>query len=294
MVRDKPSADTNPQRWSDEDEAVLLELVTDESVSDDEIYSKFSERPTASLDNKIRRLKKENGLYNSPYAAEKYDYNESWIAYADRMTYGPVNIFEGYAGTGESSKIYEQYSGTHIACEMEDDVFKQLESSVPSVTAVHDDCANELHRRNAASERFDFIDLDPFGSPFDTIPLALSLITNGYLTVTYGDINLQRWGRTNVLMKQYRMPETTDWMEVVEHMVGWTVFEGLRQRTSRDVRTVTPLSVQPLGGQSGVVRILYEVEKTGVLSDALSSFEERTRSTDRPLPHRRYDLSNLL
>lgn len=290
----KTLIDTEIIGWAEDEEQKVLSLIQDDETSKQDIYNAFSGRSEAALDNKIRRLKKENGLYNSPYAAEKYDSNERWARYIDKMIRGPVDIFEGYAGSGNSSQIYDRISRTHIACEIEDGVFDQLEQCSADVTAVNDDCINELHRQNAAGNSFDFIDLDPFGSPFDAIPLSIPLITNGYLAVTYGDIKLQRWGRSNVLMKQYKMPEVTDWDRVAEEMVGYTVFEGIRQRDSKNVRTLTPLAVRNFGAQNGILRVLYRVEKTGVLSDALERYEEQSRNTGQAIPNRPYDLSKLL
>jgi hypothetical protein len=295
MVRDRPSADTNPQNWTDEEEDRLLEMI-EEDKNKSEMYSAFSGRPSASIDNKVRRLKKENGLYNSSYAEQKYDTNREWIELIYNDIGRKARIFDAYAGVGDSSLIYDDYASEIIATETEDEVYKTLSETLDADnhTVINEDCVDELMRRKIDDESFDYIDLDPFGTPFDAVPLAISLITNGYLAVTYGDIKLQRWGRSNPLVKQYKMPETTDWMEVAQYIVGWTVFEGIRQRESSDVRTLEPVSVKNFGGQSGVLRVLYKVEKTGVLSDALERYESKSIDTGQPIPNRPYDLSSYL
>lgn len=295
MVRDKPSADTEPQSWDDHEEEELLNLIQ-EDKSKKELYEAFPDRPTASVNNKVRRLKKENGLYNSSYAEQKYDVNKEWIEMIDDNLRGDLRIFDAYAGTGDSSVIYDKYASEIVATELEDEVYEILEDTLDKSyhETIHTDCTRELMRRCADGEKFDFIDLDPFGTPFDSIPLAISMISNGYLSVTYGDIKLQRWGRSNPLIKQYKMPETTDWREVAEYMIGWTVFEGIRQRNSSDVRSLTPISIKNFGGQSGVLRVLYRVEKTGVLSDALQEFETNTIDTGQPIANRPYNISQYL
>lgn len=288
MVRDKPKTDTDPTSWSESEEKRLLKMIKNDEYDKNDMYSSFDSRPESSVDNKIRRLRKSNGLYNSRYATEKYEKNSEWIEMIDDRNRGKLSVFDAYAGDGTSSTIYREYADQIVACEVEKNIYKNLESTISKHETVFDDCINELMRRNIDQDTFTYIDLDPFGTPFDAVPLAIKLIKNGYMAVTYGDIKLQRWGRTNVLTKQYKMPTTTEWEEVAEYMIGWTVFEGIRQRNSSNVRTIEPIDIQNFGGKTGILRVLYEVKKTGVLSDALKKFEQVSRDTGQPLCNRPY------
>lgn len=285
MVRDRQEADTEAVSWTDEEEDRLSNHI-ECGADTDTIYSDFPDRTEASLDNKIRRLKKENGLYNSKYAEQKYALNERWVSEADDELHYRLKVFDAYAGTGESSSIYEPYAKKLVCCEMADDVFDKLESRNLDATLVNGDCIDEMRLQAVGDETYNYIDLDPFGTPFYAIQHAIPLIRNGYLSVTYGDINLHHWGRTNALCRQYKMPQGVDRDRTIEHMIGWTIFEGIRGRDASTVKKLSPVEVNELGGKTGVVRVLYRVEKTGVLSDTLKWFKRNTVDTGEALPNR--------
>jgi len=237
---------------------------------------------------------------------------------------GEIRAFDGYAGIGGGANIYLDYVDYLECCEIEEAKFDKLLDSLkvnrsvdyhsPSTTETGHDkatlrvdektvrCFNEnvvnvLHRRiGKQTAPFRFIDLDPCGSPFVSVPPALKLIEDGYLAVTYGDIQLQRWGRDAPLTKAYRMPAVESFDEVLEYMIGWTMFEGIRQEHSSQTRRLEVSEVKIFRKKNGgVARVLYRVEEEGALTPAMNHLTEVLQEFERgeAPQNARYDLEEV-
>jgi hypothetical protein len=316
----KPEADnTRADKWSEEDENRLLDLseklgedaVTqkidggddEDSLTLQEISDRFPDRSFDAVKNKLRKLRKQEGIYNSPYQEKKYDLNREWINHISKEVDGEFRVFDGYAGTAGSANIYFNHADFIECCEMEGNLFGKLVGSLKDNRSVQkelegttttgndkvvlrvDDtevrCYNEnvnniLHRRvGNCSPPYHFIDLDPCGSPFVSVPQAIRLLEDGFLAVTYGDLQLQRWGRDGPLTKAYRMPAVDSFEEVIEYMIGWTMFEGIRQEKSTKTRKVEVVDLEILPKKSmGVARVLYKVKKKPTLAPVMNYLEE--------------------
>jgi len=295
---EKPEAnDTSAELWSEEDENRLLELADDNELTLTQIAERFKNRSRQAVKNKLRKLRKARGEYNYLHDEEKYALNQRWIETVADKVKGDIRALDGYAGVGKSAKIYLDYVSTLECCEIDDAAFDRLIDNLGEVhhstdtgedgmvtmhrddqttTCYHDNINDLLHRKVGNNGGgYDFIDLDPCGSPFVSVPQALRLIKDGYLAVTYGDLQLQRWGRHAPLLKAYRMPECDSFEEVIGYMIGWTMFEGVRQENSEKTRKVTVEDVHLLSDKNvGVVRVLYHVEKTKALAPVLNHLGE--------------------
>lgn len=296
---EKPKAnDTTAEFWSKEEEERLLELADDDDLTLTEVAERFENRTRDAVKNKLRKLRKARGEYNYLHDDEKYALNEDWIEFITDNIEDDIHALDGYAGVGKSAKIYLDHGVTRLeCCEIEEKAYVQLVNSLESIhdtadtaengrvtlqrddqtTICYQDNVNNLLHRKVGDNGggYDFIDLDPCGSPFTSVPQAIRLIDDGYMAVTYGDLQLQRWGRHAPLMKAYRMPECDSFEEVIEYMIGWTMFEGVRQENSEKTRKLTVEDAQLLSDKNvGVIRVLYRVQKTGKLAPVLNHLGE--------------------
>jgi len=317
---EKPEAnDTSAERWSEKEEERLLELADNDELTLTEVAERFEDRSRQAVKNKLRKLRKARGEYNHRHDEEKYALNQQWIETVASKVDGDIRALDGYAGIGKSAKIYLDYVSTLECCEIDDTALTQLVDNLRVIhdtaddavdipvmlyrgdqmtMCYHDNINDLLHRKVGNNDGdYDFIDLDPCGSPFVSVPQALRLIDDGYLAVTYGDLQLQRWGRYAPLLKAYRMPEAESFKEVMEYMIGWTMFEGVRQEHSEKTRKVTVEDVNLLSDKNvGVVRVLYKVDKVGKLASVLNHLEETLTSISEetnPLAAK-FDISSYL
>ena len=324
MSYNRPQADnTNGERWTKEDENRLLKLGDDDNYTIPDIADEFEGRSQQAIKNKLRKLRKREGTYNSAYQDEKYQVNREWISQiADHL--GPaLRVFDGYAGVGNSTKIYLSHADYIEACEIERTKYEKMAENITQTNAlkfnvtgqsaseheyrtigfnngsrirlVNENVNMVLHRKIGHKEApYNFVDLDPCGSPFASVPQAIKLINDGYLAVTYGDVQLHRWGRTAPLTKAYRMPEVDSFKEVVAYMVGWTLFEGVRQENSELTRKISVEDFRVFDHvQHGVIRVLYRVKKIGKLADVMNHLEQQLGdfSSNRGPDGAKYDFS---
>lgn len=316
---EKPEAnDTSAEYWSEEEEKQLLRLADKEEYTLNDVAEHFENRTRQAVKNKLRKLRKSRGEYNYLHHDKKYDLSLKWIQKIEEEMEGKIRALDGYAGVGKSAEIYLDYIDELECCEIEEDAFDRLVGNIERCYGPSNDlekahtvefeegektiiCYMEnindlLHRRVGNNEgSYQFIDLDPCGSPFVSIPQAIRLIDDGYLAVTYGDLQLQRWGRSAPLMKAYRMPEVETFEEVVEYMIGWTMFEGVRQENSIETRKLEVQDLEMLSEKNtGVVRVLFKVEKTRKLAPVLNHLEDSLVGFDgESSPNvARYDLSD--
>ena len=191
-------------------------------------------------------------------------------------------------------RLIDNLREIHDSTDADEDGMVTMHRGNQTTTCYHDNINDLLHRKVGTNDGgYDFIDLDPCGSPFVSVPQAIRLIEDGYIAVTYGDLQLQRWGRYAPLLKAYRMPECDSFEEVVEYMIGWTMFEGVRQEDSEKTRKLEVEDVEMLSEKNiGVVRVLYYVDKTKRLAPVLNYLENKLTGMngDSPLAAR-FDIS---
>jgi hypothetical protein len=97
-----------------------------------------------------------------------------------------LSILELFSGNGNCTKIYSEY-GEVLAFEKKESVYKLLLENTKNCMLVQcnkADSFNEFHRLIFLKQKFDVIDLDPYGFPNRFFPDIFLLIDNGILFVT--------------------------------------------------------------------------------------------------------------
>jgi len=100
--------------------------------------------------------------------------------------WGDLSILELFAGQGNLTKVYAEY-GEVIANEYKGKVFDKLTENVKECSLVHCnrvDSFLDFHQLIALKQKFDVVDLDPYGFPNRFFPDVFLLIENGVMFVT--------------------------------------------------------------------------------------------------------------
>jgi len=100
--------------------------------------------------------------------------------------WGDLSILELFAGQGNLTKVYAEY-GEVIANEYKLKVFEKLLDNVQGCMLVHCnrvDSYLDFHQLIALKQKFDVIDLDPYGFPNRFFPDVFLLIDKGVMFIT--------------------------------------------------------------------------------------------------------------
>lgn len=198
------------------------------------------------------------------------------------------SVFEGYAGTGESTKGYLEAlpNASLLAVERDDEAALALEESVRGsdrVIVERDTARRVLLRRilDKPTERFDLIDLDPFVSCADSIGPALEMARDtALLFVTFGGEYRRCFIGSNrkSLAKRYRA-QLSDLSnaEALDEMPRFMLGELASQAMSHGF-VVEPLLVvrYPM-----VVRAYLKLRKPKRIQELLDRFNEQVHRDAR-------------
>ncbi|RLI80707.1 hypothetical protein DRP04_07785 [Archaeoglobales archaeon] len=281
-------------RWTKEEEQILWNAINSGKSIAEIQKEYFPHRTLTAVKRKINRLKKKQGIYNTAYASQKYSINKNWIEKAFKDIGEPLQIVDGYSGEGNSLlKCYIQYTNCGYAVEVNKKTFQKLlvncqeygfrEEKVEQVGnmewhllrlkektlyCIRGNVEQVMAYLFALGKRVDFIDLDPCGSCMRALPLALRVVKR-YITVTYGQLQAARFKRLDVLFRDCPfITEDKSFKEVFNCLVEWTLYEGIRAGVTLKMEEFKVLP----NLRTGVVRVLFKVEKINAVADALNCY----------------------
>lgn len=177
-----------PRAWTKE-EIQWCEDLKNKGFSAKEIAESIDRGVTATSI-KLKRLSKTQYSYNEPHKADKYATNEKFLAAIE-----PDSVLDVYAG------LESFYQGK----------VKNLRSNDKNPEAKTDDHADALAflcGEFICGRKYDIVDLDPFGSAYDCLDLAVKIAKKG-LAVTLGEMGHKRWNRLDYVRTHYGI-ETMD------------------------------------------------------------------------------------
>ena len=183
-----PYVKTTPRKWTDSEIEYMLQLKND-GKNLREICD-ILDRSIASVQVKLKRLKKTNNQYNQKHLEDKNKINISFVSYLN-----PSSVLDLYCGYGNPA-----YNGLNV---VSNDKNKELECDY-HLDALH--CLCKLYSEN---KKFDLIDLDPFGSAYDCFDLAIKMAKKG-LCITLGEMGHKRWKRLDYVRTRYGINDITE------------------------------------------------------------------------------------
>lgn len=167
--------------WTQENIAELLELKS-RGIPRDKIATIIG-RTESAVAIKLKRLKKKNNTYNASHAEEKKKINIEFEEFIK-----PETILNLYAGN-------ENYYKAQTIRNDKNPAFN---------TEYHMDALKLICRLYSENKKFDFIDLDPYGSAYDLIDLAIKMAQKG-IAITLGELGHKRFKRLDFVKPRYNI-----------------------------------------------------------------------------------------
>ena len=138
--------------------------------------------------------------------------------------WGDLSILELFAGQGNLTQVYAEY-GEVIANEYKLKVFEKLLDNVQGCMLVHCnrvDSYLDFHQLIALKQKFDVIDLDPYGFPNRFFPDVFLLIDKGVMFITMPKpfVNILN-GITQTHLISYYGEHNPSKEKIIERIVLW-------------------------------------------------------------------------
>lgn len=152
-----------------------------------------TERTLISVKTKIQKVSKKNNTYNEKHRQEKYETN-----YRFQTLIEPKTVLDVYAGEG--------YWKDKVQSSISNDKDPKFNHHY-QMDALEFMC--EMYR---TGETFDLIDLDPYGSAYDTFDLAMKMAKKG-LIVSFGEWGHKRWRRYDFVEPRYGISSQEEFTE---------------------------------------------------------------------------------
>lgn len=194
--------------------------------------AKYLEREPISVSLKLKRLAKKDDIYNEVHREDKYEHNEKF--YNEIL---PVTILDLYAG---EKSYWEQFTHKVIA----NDITPYKNNSYS------EDALKLLGYLYYADERFDLIDLDPFGSAYDCFDLAIKMAKKGVI-ITFGEIGHKRFKRIDFVSRYYGITNFEDF--TIENLIKEVVRIGHRNK-----KELIPTIVREY---KNITRVYFKIEQ---------------------------------
>lgn len=186
----KPSGGnkTTPRSWSKEEAQWLVDKKA-EGFSVDDIAEALG-RSHESVEVKLKRVSKSNDSYNEKFRNLKYLANQSFV-----NEIKPQSALDVYAGNSWWKDNVE-------SC-ISNDKDKSFDNDY-HVDAFDLMCQMHLERRS-----FDVIDLDPFGSAYESFDIAFRMARKG-VVISFGEWGHKRWKRLDFVRHRYGIESLED------------------------------------------------------------------------------------
>ncbi len=154
--------------------------------------AKYLYRSLLQVSIKIKRLNKLGGKkYNEKHREEKYKYNELFLELIK-----PKSVLDLYSGAvsfykDKVAKVITNDKNISFDCDYNEDAHKLI-------------C--KLYYENS---KFDLIDIDPFGSPYECLDLSIKMAKKG-LIATIGEMGHKRFKRLDFVRSHYQINSLDD------------------------------------------------------------------------------------
>lgn len=234
---------TPPREWT-EKEIEWVKMQLDNGYTAKEIaYS--MDRSHTSVAIKIKRLGKKENTYNSKHVEEKYKINNDFL-----QEIKPKTILDVYAG---NCFYNDNYKNAEI-------ITNDINEEKP--TQYHMDALRLLCKLYAENKTFDLIDLDPYGSAYDCLDLAIKMIKcGGGLSVTLGELGHKRWKRLDFVNRYYGITQFEDF--TIDNLIKHIQQIGLKNKKN--------LIVYQQKEWQNIGRVWFKVEQVKILESQVKT-----------------------
>ena len=207
----------NPRRWTDGEIKWAL-LLKDRGYNNKQIAT-YLYREYISVAIKMKRLSKQDGKsYNGAHREDKYYYNGLFLeqiapnSVLDLFS-GEVSYYTGKVRELQTNDINKRFASTYS------------EKAEKLVCKLYYD-----------SNRYDLIDIDPFGSAYDCFDLSIKMAKKGVI-ITLGELGHKRWKRLDFVRRYYNIHRLEDF--TTNNLISEIVRIGLRNK-----KKLTPVFIR--------------------------------------------------
>lgn len=180
-------------RWTKEEEEWCWKLYKEGYKYKD--IAKSIGRPFNSVSIKMKRLKKKHNEYNEAHIEDKHITNDLYMEYMNNK-YGDNTILDVFCGCNK----YYSTRGYNV---VENDIDTSIEADYNM------DATKLLSKLVSENEKFDIVDLDPFGASITYLEDSLKIANVG-LVMTFGELGHKRWKRLDFISKYYNINTVED------------------------------------------------------------------------------------
>jgi hypothetical protein len=220
-----------PRKWT-EKEIEWVNMLKAKGFNTKQI-AECIDRDITQVSIKIKRLGKMNKTYNDPHRAEKYATNARFII--DANIDSVLDVFSG------SKSAYETY------------VLKKLVTNDAEVSFSADynyDALTFCCMQYAGGNKYDLVDLDPFGSAYDCFDLAIKMAKKG-LIITLGELGHKRFKRLDFVRRYYGIETLEDF--TTDNLVKHIIKIGERNK-----KTLIPIYVKDW---RNIARVYFKIKQ---------------------------------
>lgn len=222
-----------PRAWTQEEIQWCKDL-KDKGFSAKEIAESIDRGVTATSI-KLKRISKIQYSYNEPHKEDKYNTNEQFLE-----AIHPESVLDVYAG------LESYYQGKVKTLRSND---KNPEAK----TDEHKDSLAFICGEYATGRKYDLVDLDPFGSAYDCLDLAVKIAKKG-LVVTLGEMGHKRWHRLDFVRTHYGI-------ENIEDLTADRLVQEIQKIGSRNKKQ---LEVVHLKNWQNISRVYFRISQIKV------------------------------
>ena len=201
---------STPKKWSEE-EVNWAYNKKQEGYSYKEIGAAL-DRTEVSVSIKIKRHTKKNNTYNKDHVEGKYEDNELFINTLDSVS----SLLDVYCG------VHSYWKNKHTEIDV---ITNDKDKDI--VADYHIDSLKLLCQEYIKGSKYDVIDLDPYGSAYESFDLAIKMAKKG-LIITYGEMGHKRWKRLDYVSKRYDIDSIEDF--TIEKLIEKTILIGKRNK----------------------------------------------------------------
>jgi len=220
-----------PRKWT-EKEIEWVNMLKAKGFNTKQI-AECIDRDVTQVSIKIKRLGKLNKTYNDPHRAEKYATNARFII--DANIDSVLDVFSG------SKSAYETYGLKKL-------VTNDVEVSFG--TDYNYDALTFCCMQYAGGNKYDLVDLDPFGSAYDCFDLAIKMAKKG-LVITLGELGHKRFKRLDFVRRYYGI-------ETIEDFTTDNLVKHIIKIGERNKKNLIPIYVKDW---RNIARVYFKIEQ---------------------------------
>ncbi len=205
---------STPREYTDK-EIEWIKNLADMGYSTIEIADSVDRTPVA-VSIKLKRISKKNDTYNLGHLEEKYELNRAFLEEIK-----PKSILDLYCGVKSfytDSGIKSIYKGLNVTT---NDIDENIEADY------HKDAFKLICELYSNNKKYDLIDLDPYGSAYDSFDLAIKMAKKG-LVITLGELGHKRWKRLDYVKYHYGINSLEEF--TIENLIEEIIKIGKRNK----------------------------------------------------------------